>query len=442
MDNKMMTQEELPLNIDGLDAYQAKLEQASPAWLKALRYKAFNQLTMIAMPTVKDEEWKYTSLADLTNRRFQIASHHKLIEDRQFAAYKDKADINIVLVNGVLWGDLSDLKHLPKGLTVTTLNEAMAHHASEIQETMGKLTPNDTKAFLWMNQALFLDGVFIKVDKGAVIEPVVHVIHVTSSIENDTVLFPRTFIKVEEAAQISILESHICFEPVSYLTNAVTDIKIDANAIVHYTKAQAETHQATHIASTRIWQEQGSTLENFIFAHGAQLIRNNLSIFLKGEGCNTIMNGFYATDGTQHVDNHTLLDIQQPNCTSYQLYKGLLNDKSRAVFNGKIYVHSLAQKTNGYQLNKHLLLGKEARIDTKPQLEIFADDVKCTHGATIGQLSQEEIFYLQSRCINKETAIQLMSKGFIDDIINTIKSESVRNKLNRLLLKKFPEVKL
>lgn len=438
----MMTQEELPLNIEGLEQYQAKLEQASPAWLKTLRYKAFNQLTMVDMPTIKDEEWKYTSLADLVNRRFQIASHHKLIEDRQLAAYKDKADINIVLVNGVLWGDLSDLKHLPKGLTVTTLNEAIAHHAPEIQETIAKLTPNDTKAFLWMNQALFLDGVFISVDKGAVVEPLVHIIHVTSSIENDTVLFPRTFITVGEAAQVNILESYICFEPVSYLTNAVTDIKIDANANVQYTKAQAETHQAVHIASTRIWQEKGSTLENFIFAHGAQLIRNNLSIFLKGEGCNTIMNGFYATDGSQHVDNHTLLDIQQPNCTSYQLYKGLLNDKSRAVFNGKIYVHSLAQKTNGYQLNKHLLLGKEARIDTKPQLEIFADDVKCTHGATIGQLSDEEIFYLQSRCIGRQTAIQLMSKGFMDDIINTIKSESVRNKLNRLLLKKFPEVKL
>jgi Fe-S cluster assembly protein SufD len=154
------------------------------------------------------------------------------------------------------------------------------------------------------------------------------------------------------------------------------------------------------------------------------------------------MNGFYAIDGTQHVDNHTLLDIQQPNCTSYQLYKGILKDASRAVFNGKIYVHPIAQKTNGYQLNKHLMLGKDARIDTKPQLEIFADDVKCTHGATIGQLSDEEIFYLQSRCINRELAAQLMAKGFIDDIINTVTSSSIREKLAKLLTKKYPDVKL
>jgi Fe-S cluster assembly protein SufD len=153
------------------------------------------------------------------------------------------------------------------------------------------------------------------------------------------------------------------------------------------------------------------------------------------------MNGLYGIDGNQQVDNHTLLDIQQPNCTGYQLYKGLLNGKSRAVFNGKIYVHSMAQKTNAYQLNKNLLLGSQARVDTKPQLEIFADDVKCTHGATIGQLPQEEIFYLQSRGIKREMAVQLLSKGFIDDIINTIKSGSIRGKLSRLLLKKSPEVK-
>ena len=185
-----------------------------------------------------------------------------------------------------------------------------------------------------------------------------------------------------------------------------------------------------------------TTTDSFSFDHGGALSRNNLSVLLKGEGVSTIANGLYAIDGSQHVDNHTLLDIQQPNCTAYQLYKGLLTGKSRAVFNGKIYVHSLAQKTNAYQLNKHLLLGKEARVDTKPQLEIFADDVKCTHGATIGQIAQEEIFYLQSRCIAKQVAVQLLSKGFIDDIINTIKNGSIRAKLSRLLLKRFPEVKL
>ncbi len=434
-----MTQQ-LPLNIEGLEQYQSKLESASGAWLKAFRQKAFDQWSAIGMPTLKDEEWKYLSLADLVNRRFQIATHHKLIEDKQFENYRDKGDINIVLVNGVLWGELSDLKHLPAGLTVSSLDAALAHNNAEIQDTITKLVPNDTKAFLWMNQALFLDGVCVQVAKNAVIEPVVHIIHVTSGIAPETIVFPRTFISVGEAAQVNILESHICFEPVSYLSNAVTDMRIASNAVVAYCKAQAEAHQAVHVGTTRIWQEKGSSLDSFSFNHGGLLTRNNLSILIKGEGTHTIMNGLYGLNGNQQVDNHTLLDIQHPNCTSYQLYKGLLNDKSRAIFNGKIYVHAVAQKTNAYQLNKHLLLGKEARVDTKPQLEIFADDVKCTHGATIGQLSQEEIFYLQSRCITQQMAIQLLSKGFIDDIINTIKNDSIRGKLSRLLLKRFPEV--
>jgi len=436
-----MTQQ-LPLNIEGLEQYQLKLFNSSSAWGKAFRQKSFDQWANIAMPTVKDEEWKYTSLADVVNRQFQIATRHQLIEDKQFNQYRDKADINIVLVNGVLWGDLSDLKHLPKGMIVTTLSEALAHHNTELQDTISKLTPNDTKACLWMNQALFLDGAFIQVEKNAVIEPLVHIIHVTSGISENTIVFPKSFISVGESAQVNFLESYIGFEPVVYLSNSVTDMKIAANAQVGYCKAQVESHQAIHVGTTRIWQEKASVLDSFSFSYGAAVTRNNLSILLKGEGTNTIMNGLYGLDGKQHVDNHTLLDIQHPNCTSYQLYKGLLNDSARAIFNGKIYVHSLAQKTNAYQLNKHLLLGKDARVDTKPQLEIFADDVKCTHGATIGQLAQEEIFYLQSRCITQQMAIQLLSKGFIDDIINTIKNDSIRGKLSRLLLKKFPEVKL
>jgi len=265
---------------------------------------------------------------------------------------------------------------------------------------------------------------------------------VTSNVEQDTVVFPRSIIHVGTGAKVSILESHIGFTANSYWSNALTDMRIGENAQVQYCKAEGESSHTVHTVTTRIWQERSSQLESFSFAHRAKLVRNNLTILLKGEGTNTIMNGLYAIDGLQHVDNHTLLDIQQPNCTSYQLYKGILNDAAHAVFNGKIYVHPIAQKTNAYQLNKHLLLGKESRVDTKPQLEIFADDVKCTHGATVGQLSDEEIFYLQSRAVTKELASQLLAKGFIDDVLNTITSDSIRQKLNKLLAKKFPEVKL
>lgn len=437
-----MAQEQLPLKIEGIDEYQTKLIHNSCDWLKDSRQRAVAQFAQLGLPTLKDEEWKYTSLAELSSKRLQIASHHKLTEEKQFHAYADGADINIVLINGVLWGDLSTIKHLPQGIIVKSFSDAAVHFPAELKETVSKLTANDSKPLLYLNQALFLDGIFIKIENNAVIEPLVHIIHVTSNIEQDTVVFPRSIIHIGVAAKAAILESYIGFTPNSYWSNALTDMRIGENAQVKYCKAEGEASHAVHTATTRIWQERFSQLESFSFTHRAKLVRNNLTILLKGEGTNTIMNGLYAIDGLQHVDNHTLLDIQQPNCTSYQLYKGILNDAAHAVFNGKIYVHPIAQKTNAYQLNKHLLLGKESRVDTKPQLEIFADDVKCTHGATVGQLSDEEIFYLQSRAITKELASQLLAKGFIDDIINTIASGSIRQKLSKLLAKKFPEVKL
>lgn len=437
----MMIQEQLPLKIEKLDEYQSKLLNSSPDWLKTIRQRALLQFSQLGLPTIKDEEWKYISLAEISSKKLHLATAHKLVEEKQFYDYVDQADINIVLVNGVLWGDLST-KHLPKGITICSFSEAVTKFSNEIQETFNKLTSNDSKSLFYLNQALFLDGVFIKVDDDMVVEPLVHIIHVTSNVEEDTVLFPRSVIHIGAGAKVSLLESYIGFTPNSYWTNAMTDMKIAANANVQYCKAEGESSHTTHTATTRIWQERTSNLDSFTFAHGGKLVRNNLAILLKGEGTNTIMNGFYAVDGYQQVDNHTLLDIQQPNCTSYQLYKGILNDASHVVFNGKIYVHPIAQKTNGYQLNKHLMLGKEARLDSKPQLEIFADDVKCTHGATIGQLNDEEIFYLQSRCINKELACQLMANGFIDDILNTITCESIRRKLKKLLARKFPEIKL
>ncbi|MEI7998254.1 MAG: Fe-S cluster assembly protein SufD, partial [Candidatus Omnitrophota bacterium] len=397
MVDKMMIKEQLPLKIEGIDGYLAKLISNSPSWLKDFRQRAWGEFTELGLPTVKEEEWKYSSLIDLSSKTHQIASHHKLSEEKQFNAYLDSADMNIVLVNGVLWGDLSTKRHI-KGLTVKSFSDAAVHCAGEFKDTLIKLTSNDPKSLLYLNHALFLDGVFIKVEDNAVVEPLVHIIHLTSNIEQDTIVFPRSVIRVGVGAKVSILESHIGFTPNSYWSNALTDMYIAENAYVEYCKAEGEASHAVHTATTRIWQERSSQLEAFSFAHKAKFVRNNLTILLKGEGTNTFMNGLYAIDTKQHVDNHTLLDIQQPNCTSYQLYKGILKDSSRAVFNGKVFVHPVAQKTNAYQLNKHLLLGKEARVDTKPQLEIFADDVKCTHGATIGQLSDEEIFYLQSRC--------------------------------------------
>jgi Fe-S cluster assembly protein SufD len=438
----MKTQEQFPLHIEGLEQHSSKLLSSSPEWLKNLRQKGLEKFISLGLPTVKEEDWKYTTLVELTSKRLQIPTSHKFPDEAQLNAYIDQAEINIILVNGVWSGILSKNKDLPAGLTIKSFSEAALHNSSEVNDTVTKLTANDPRSLFHLNQALFSDGVFIKIDNNAVVDRLIHIVHVTSNVDQDSVVFPRSLVHVGRGAKASILESHIGFTSHAYWSNAVTDMRVGENAHVQYCKAESEAEHTIHTATTRIWQERSSQLEAFSFAYKAKLVRNNMTILLKGEGTNTVMNGFYAIDGKQHVDNHTLIDIQQPNCSSSQLYKGILKDAAHAVFNGKIYVHPIAQKTNGYQLNKHLLLGKDAKVDTKPELEIFADDVKCTHGATIGQLSDEEIFYLQSRCISKEVASQLVAKGFIDDIINTIASEPIRQKLAKLLASKFPEVKL
>ena len=224
------------------------------------------------------------------------------------------------------------------------------------------------------------------------------------------------------------------------MTSALTDISLAKNALLYYSRAQKENLKSYHIGNTRVWQERDSNFQGFSFVAGGALIRNNLDVVLNGEGAQSFLNALYSVYGTQHVDNHTSVDHRVPNCMSNQLYKGILNGASRAVFNGKIFVRPIAQKTNSYQLNKNLLLGKDCRVDTKPQLEIFADDVKCTHGATIGQMNEEELFYLQTRAIGKQDATRMLARGFAEDVLNQIKNEAVHQKLTEYLQPSFEKL--
>jgi len=431
----------LPLNIPGLEKYQDVLQKSSPDWLRQLRQQGFAAFNELGLPTVKDEEWKYTSLSPLKTGAYTTTTTKPFKDQEALAAYVDKDDINVVLVNGAWDQGLCNMKRVPAGVIICSIEEAIKKYPQDVQFAFAQSTTNDPQGFVGLNQALFLDGVFIKVDKNAVIEPLVHVVHVTHAAAAEKMLvFPRVIIMAGQSAQVSILESHLGYGKAAYFANALTDVFVQNNAVVHYCKAQSDALEAVHIGTTRMWQRTNSTVESFSFAHGAGLARNNLSIILSGEATNTVMNGFYALEGTQHVDNHTFLNFQHPNCTGSQLYKGILNGASRAIFNGKIHVMPEAQKTSGYQLNKHLLLGADCRVDTKPELEIFADDVKCTHGATIGQLDEDEVFYFESRCIPRQQAIQMLSRGFIDDIIGTIKAAGIRRKLNKLLANTFAEI--
>jgi Fe-S cluster assembly protein SufD len=406
----------------------------APAWLSEIRQQGLSRFNELGIPTVKDEEWKYTNLAPLAKHTFELIQDGKLVEQEQLNQYCSRSDLNVVFVNGIFSEELSNLLGIPEGITISTLQDAIKNHSLQIEKRQAHYKAKSETAFVALNRALSHQGAYISIDDKIIHKGLIHIIYVTSAGNKNTVSVPQTLINVGKSSETTILESYMAFnDQTTYFSNALTNIFIEENATVHYGKFQKESLKAFHIGTTRVWQERNSNFDGFTLTAGSQLTRNNLDITLNGEGASAILNGLYAIYKDQHVDNHTSVDHRVPNCTSNQLYKGILNDNARAVFNGKIFVRPIAQQTNSYQLNKNLLLGEACRIDTKPQLEIFADDVKCTHGATIGQLDTDQMFYLQTRCIPRKAATIMLVHGFVDDLFQKIQNDSIRQKADMLI---------
>lgn len=427
--------------LNQLDEWTKSIQEQSPGWLKDLRKASLEKYIELGVPTVKDEEWKYTNLAPVVGEIYLKDIEADLKETDELNAYCGTDAVLIVFLNGKFDASRSKTDNVPEGITIEKLQNLSPASASELKIFYDKFEPQKDTAFMALNNALLEDGVFIHIKEKAIVDELIHIVHITSSGKKRLLSAPRTFIKAEKSSEATILESHLSFDDNSvYFTNALSDIIVNENATLHYAKAQKESLKAYHIGNTRVWQERNSNFDGFSLMAGSAINRNNLDIIINGEGANATLNGLYSIFGNQHVDNHTVVDHREPNCTSNQLYKGILNGSSRAVFNGKIFVQSIAQKTNSYQLNKNLLLGDKCRVDTKPQLEIFADDVKCTHGATVGQLDEDELFYLQTRTISRKEATRMLSRGFVDDILNGIASDVINQKLHLLLEPSFAQL--
>ncbi|HBR15881.1 MAG TPA: Fe-S cluster assembly protein SufD [Candidatus Omnitrophica bacterium] len=406
----------------------------APSWLRDLRRENLSLFMRSGFPSTKDEEWKYTNLAPMKNYVYTIAPKNEIIESAILEKYYSPEDINIVFVNGILSEELSQREKLPPGITINPLAEALTKNESEIHSLMTKEALQEGTPFLALNQAFARNGTYISVNDHVVGDKLIHLIHLTSPLKDPILTLPRNIINIGASSEVTLLESHISFSDEDiYFANALTDIFLNDNARLTYAQLQKESLKAFHISHTRVWQERNSSFNSFALDVGSAISRHNLSVLLNGEGASTKLNGLYCTNGTQLIDNHTCIDHQVANCASNQFYKGVLNGSSRAVFNGKILVRSAAQGTNSYQLNKNLLLGEDCHVDTKPQLEIHADDVKCSHGATLGQLNEDEIFYLQTRAIPRKRAVRILSQGFIEEILNTIQQSNLRGKCDKLL---------
>jgi Fe-S cluster assembly protein SufD len=394
----------------------------APAWLQTLRDAAFARFAALGFPNTHNEEWRFTNVAPIARTTFAAARKVGVGVDGRSA----KGPIQLVFANGHL---LTRPESLPKGLEAGGFADAPA----AIAQHLGKHASFAENAFVALNTAMIADGALVRVARGAVIE---EPIEITYEGTDGAATHPRILILVGANAQCTIVETYKGTG--TYFTNAVTEIVVGDRAVVDHYKVQQETVNAFHIATLEATIGRSATFASHSISLGGALVRNDVNATLS-EGSDATLNGLYIVNGTQHVDNHTMIDHTMPHGTSHELYKGILDGKAHAVFNGKIIVRKDAQKTDSKQTNKNLVLSDDAVVDTKPELQIFADDVRCTHGATIGQLDGEALFYLQSRGIGKSQARSLLTYAFAQDVVDRIKVQSLRDSLERILFEKFHE---
>jgi Fe-S cluster assembly protein SufD len=344
--------------------------------------------------------------------------------------YPESRQSQLVFVNGVFAKGLSALSAIPSGVTVSNFADTEQKLLSQYLATQ---IDYHTDAFSALNTAFAGDGAFVLIPRGKVIEAPIHLLFLTT--EANTVSHPRIVVVAEEGSVATLIESYVApNDDAIYFTNAVAEVIVHQGANLTHYRLQEESTNAFHLATTQVQQDSKSIYSSYAISLGGDIARHTLNAKLDGEHSESTIDGLYVVTGNQHCDNHTTIDHAQPHSNSHQLYKGILDEKARAVFNGKIFVREGALLTDAKQLNKNLLLSANAHVDTKPQLEIFADDVKCSHGATVGQLEEDELFYLRSRGLKTETARALLTYGFAEDVISKIKLASVRKQLDEIVL--------
>jgi len=402
-----------------------------------LRDKAMESFYKQGVPTRKHEEYKYTRVDLMLKGEFDFSTN-KNCSDAQIEQLKFLKEAYIVIIeNGIFVEGASNLQNLPKGLTICSLVDAVKSNSPVFEKHYAQYADVKTDPFIALNTAMAKDGVFIYIAKNVIIDKPIHIIHISTAFEN-TIIHPRNLIVVDENAQAKIIES---FETVDStaktVSNALTEIVVDKNAIVDHYKIQDEKELGYLVNTTQVIQQKQSVFSTNTITLSGSLVRNNLTLVSDDEHIESHLNGLYLTTGNQVVDNHTVVDHRKPNCNSNELYKGIIDGKSTATFNGKIFVRKDAQKTNAFQSNKNILLSEDGTINTKPQLEIYADDVKCSHGTTTGKLDEEKIFYLRARGIGVINAKKLLMHAFASEVINRIKIEALREYIEENISKTF-----
>ncbi|MFN8580485.1 MAG: Fe-S cluster assembly protein SufD [Gemmatimonadaceae bacterium] len=417
-------------------------EGSGPSFLAPMRRDALARFSSYGFPTPRNEDWHFTSPAPIAEATFEPM--------RPMATVPSHGDIapwlvgsaewpRLVFVNGRFTPSLSTTDALPAGVRAMSLLSALHEEPTLVERHLGRLASYNEQAFAFtaLNTALMRDGAVVHVGRDVEVEAPLHLLFLTDPAAAGGVSHPRNLIVVERHAKVSVIEQYAALTASQYLVNAVTEAVVEDGGTLHHYRLQRESQRAYHTGHVETRLGRDAHYVSFAFATGAELSRTNIYATLGGDGCGATLNGLYMLDGVQHCDHQTRIEHAQPNCYSREVYKGILDGESHGVFNGKVYVHPIAQKTDGKQTNNTLLLSERARIDTKPQLEIFADDVKCTHGATVGRLDAISAFYMQSRGVTAETTRRLLTYAFAAEVLETIPLAPLRTALEALTLARY-----
>lgn len=404
----------------------------------SVRKTSLDEFTKIPLPTNKDEEWKYTNLAPLFKHNFKYPTGKAEAKEATINKFLfDELEHHlIVFVNGIFSKELSRLNELPSGVVVNSIAEEFSKNNPIIPKYLGKFAKLENQLFTSLSTAFTRDGAFVYVPENKIVEDAVHIIFLTTG-KDKIFTQPRNLFVAEKNSQITVIEHYVSDSDKAYFTNSVTEIATGENAVVDHIRLQEESIKSFHIARMEVEQEKNSNFSSHLISTGAEISRNDFNVKFNDSGCESTLNGLYMINGNQLFDAHTLIDHAKPHCNSHEHYKGILEQSSKGVFNGKVMVRQDAQKTNAFQQNNNILLSNDAVVNTKPQLEIFADDVKCSHGATIGKLNEESMFYLKSRGIGEEAATAMLIHAFASDVITSIKIPALREYLEKIITQRY-----
>lgn len=435
---------------EGVQPYLAAFEAISgngagtaPDWLKERRRSAISRFVEMGFPNTRQEAWRFTDVKSLAQTNFTLAGAPDLdlLSPEEVRTHLLGAGRNAaVFVNGSFTPSLSSVDSLPKGVVISSLRAALTDHPELVERHLGRYARDDSNAFTALNTAFIDDGAFVFVPKKSVLEEPLQLLFLALPEDGTPLVWhPRNVIVADRGAQASIVETYTVLADGAYWVNAVTEVAVGENARLDTYRMQREGIDGYHTATTYSYQERSSTFSFVTFVFGGGLTRHDVTAVLDGEGAESTLDGLSLLRGRQHVDFHTTLEHAKPHCTSWEYFNGVFDERARGVFTGRIIVQPGAQRTDSKQTNNNLLLSRHARADSQPQLEIYADDVKCTHGATLGPIDEKQLYYLQTRGLDRDAARNLLTYGFCAEILKTVRLAELKNRIERLVHERLRE---